>query len=105
MKRFPRVMAGKLISLFDLRIPPSPPTRWIIGTGAVALIVLLWFLATYGATAEQPVGLDEQHDNDDEEGRNLLKRGRDEPAEQHLHHAHGEAGQDAQAAETAVSQW
>jgi ABC-type nitrate/sulfonate/bicarbonate transport system permease component len=46
-------MVGKLISLFDLRIPPSPLTRWTIGTGAVALIVLFWFLATYGATAEQ----------------------------------------------------
>src|SRR4051812_32769415 len=46
-------MNGKHTSLFDLRIPLSAPMRWIIGAGAVGLIVVLWFLATMGPSPEQ----------------------------------------------------
>src|SRR5580658_5605742 len=44
---------AKRPGLFDLRIPPAPRTGWLIGAGAVGMIVALWFLATFGATPEQ----------------------------------------------------
>jgi len=39
-------------SLLALRIPPSRTTRRLVGAGAVAFIVLLWWLATTGLGAE-----------------------------------------------------
>jgi ABC-type nitrate/sulfonate/bicarbonate transport system permease component len=39
-------------SLLALRIPPSRITRRLVGAGAVAFIVLLWWLATTGLGAE-----------------------------------------------------
>ncbi len=39
-------------SLFALRIPPSRIARRLVGAGAVAFIVLLWWLATIGPGAE-----------------------------------------------------
>jgi ABC-type nitrate/sulfonate/bicarbonate transport system permease component len=47
-------MFRKHTTLFDLRISPSPLTRWLIGAGIVALHrVVLVFAATHGATPEQ----------------------------------------------------
>src|SRR5918995_4745488 len=40
-------------SLFSLRVAPPPLTRRGLGLGAVALLVLLWWLATRGAGAEE----------------------------------------------------
>jgi len=40
-------------SLFDLRSPPGPIVGRLLGAGAVALIIVLWFLVTWGATPEQ----------------------------------------------------
>jgi ABC-type nitrate/sulfonate/bicarbonate transport system permease component len=40
-------------SLLELRAVPSAAVRWLLGAGGVALIVLLWVVATHGATAEQ----------------------------------------------------
>jgi NitT/TauT family transport system permease protein len=37
----------------ELRIPPSPLTARLLGTATVAVLVLLWWLATIGATPEQ----------------------------------------------------
>src|SRR5580658_6026036 len=39
--------------LFALRTAPPPLTGRLIGLGAVALIILVWFAATRGASAEQ----------------------------------------------------
>jgi NitT/TauT family transport system permease protein len=39
-------------SLLALRIPPSRLTRRLVGAGAVAFVVLLWWLATTGLGAE-----------------------------------------------------
>jgi ABC-type nitrate/sulfonate/bicarbonate transport system permease component len=39
-------------SLLALRLPPPPMTRRLIGVGAMAFIVLLWWLATRGFGAE-----------------------------------------------------
>src|SRR5437870_3029463 len=39
-------------SLFALRLPPSPMTRRLVGAGALAVIVLLWWLATSGLGSE-----------------------------------------------------
>src|SRR5712691_8989227 len=38
--------------LFALRIPPPPMTRRLVGAGALAVIVLLWWLATSGLGSE-----------------------------------------------------
>src|SRR6266699_3277501 len=46
-------MDGKQPGLFDLRVPPSPLAGRLLGVGAVALIIAVWFLATRGATPEQ----------------------------------------------------
>ena len=40
-------------SLFALRRPPSPNARRLAGIGAMGVVVLIWWLATLGATAEQ----------------------------------------------------
>jgi ABC-type nitrate/sulfonate/bicarbonate transport system permease component len=40
-------------SSWELRVLPAPHTRWLIGAGAVGLIVVLWFLATLGRIPEQ----------------------------------------------------
>jgi len=39
-------------SLFALRLSPPPMTRRLVGAGATAVVVLLWWAATYGAGAE-----------------------------------------------------
>jgi ABC-type nitrate/sulfonate/bicarbonate transport system permease component len=39
-------------ALFALRVAPRPLARRIVGAGGVAFVALLWFVATYGATAE-----------------------------------------------------
>src|SRR5881397_2362031 len=39
-------------SLFALRLAPPPSTRRLVGAGAVAALVLLWWLATSGSGAE-----------------------------------------------------
>jgi ABC-type nitrate/sulfonate/bicarbonate transport system permease component len=41
--------------LLDLRIPPSPFTGRLLGIGAIALILIVWFLITRGATPEERV--------------------------------------------------
>ena len=46
-------MDAKKPSLFDLRIPPGPIARRLLGVGAVALVFILWVLVTRGATPEQ----------------------------------------------------
>jgi len=45
-------MADAGRSLFALRLPPPRMTRRLIGVGAAAVIVLAWWAATAGATAE-----------------------------------------------------
>src|SRR6187455_1108409 len=40
-------------ALFALRISPPPMTRRLVGAGAVAVLVLIWWLATAGAGAEE----------------------------------------------------
>jgi NitT/TauT family transport system permease protein len=45
-------MSTKL-SMFELRVPPGPLTRWLLGAGGIALLMAFWFLATNGASAEQ----------------------------------------------------
>jgi ABC-type nitrate/sulfonate/bicarbonate transport system permease component len=45
-------MDAKKPGLFDLRIPPAPLTGRLLGAGAVALLVAVWFLITYGQTPE-----------------------------------------------------
>jgi ABC-type nitrate/sulfonate/bicarbonate transport system permease component len=39
-------------SLLALRLPPPPMTRRLVGVGAMGVVVLLWWIATYGAGAE-----------------------------------------------------
>ena len=39
-------------SIFDLRLPPSPLTRRLAGAGAIGAVVVLWWLATAGGSAE-----------------------------------------------------
>ena len=39
-------------SILALRLAPPPMTRWLVGAGAVAVLVLFWWLATAGAAAE-----------------------------------------------------
>src|ERR1700694_5076542 len=39
-------------SLLALRLPPTPTTRRLAGAGAMAIVVLLWWLATTGIGAE-----------------------------------------------------
>jgi len=39
-------------SLLALRLAPPPVTRRLVGAGAVAVIVLFWWLATRGTGAE-----------------------------------------------------
>src|SRR3984885_447194 len=39
-------------SLLTLRIPAHPMTRRLLGIGSMGLVVLLWWLATYGAVPE-----------------------------------------------------
>jgi NitT/TauT family transport system permease protein len=39
-------------SLLTLRLAPSRPIRRLIGVGAVAFVVVLWWLATTGTAAE-----------------------------------------------------
>jgi len=46
-------MDGKKPGLFDLRVLPPPLTRRLLGAGAVALLILVWFLVTRGPTPEQ----------------------------------------------------
>ncbi|MFN0170516.1 MAG: ABC transporter permease [Bryobacteraceae bacterium] len=38
--------------LFDLRVPPPPLTAKLLGAGTVALLCVLWWLVTLGATPE-----------------------------------------------------
>ena len=40
-------------SLFTLRLAPPPMTRRLVGIGAVALIAVVWWLATRGAGSEE----------------------------------------------------
>jgi ABC-type nitrate/sulfonate/bicarbonate transport system permease component len=44
---------AKSPGLFDLRIPPPPRTRWLIGAAGIGMIFALWFLATLGKIPEQ----------------------------------------------------
>jgi ABC-type nitrate/sulfonate/bicarbonate transport system permease component len=39
-------------SLLALRLPPAPMTRRLVGVGAMGVVVLLWWIATYGSGAE-----------------------------------------------------
>src|SRR5262249_31896753 len=39
-------------SFLTLRFAPPPTTRYAVGAGALALILLLWWLATLGASPE-----------------------------------------------------
>jgi ABC-type nitrate/sulfonate/bicarbonate transport system permease component len=41
-----------LSNLFALRVPPSRLTRQLVGAAAVGVVVLVWWLATLGASAE-----------------------------------------------------
>ena len=41
-----------IANLFALRVPPPRLTRQLIGAGAMAVVVLAWWLATLGANAE-----------------------------------------------------
>src|SRR3984957_3354243 len=43
----------KAPGLFDLRVAPAPRTRLIVGIGAVAFVLALWFIATFGSIPEQ----------------------------------------------------
>jgi NitT/TauT family transport system permease protein len=40
-------------SLFSLRASPPPMVRWLLGAGLVALVVLLWWLASRGAPEDR----------------------------------------------------
>ena len=44
--------AESTTSLLALRLAPPPLTRRLVGAGAVAVVVLLWWLATLGSGAE-----------------------------------------------------
>src|SRR6266571_1848040 len=39
-------------TLFALRIPPPPMARRLVGVGAIGVVVLIWWLATLGSSAE-----------------------------------------------------
>ncbi|OFW03258.1 MAG: hypothetical protein A3H96_19345 [Acidobacteria bacterium RIFCSPLOWO2_02_FULL_67_36] len=39
-------------ALFALRVAPRPTARRLVGVGGVAFVLLLWWLATYGASPE-----------------------------------------------------
>src|SRR3954471_14249426 len=39
-------------SLFAIRVPPSRVVRQLLGAGAVVIVVVLWWLATIGSSAE-----------------------------------------------------
>ena len=39
-------------SIFDLRLPPPPITRRLVGVGAIGAVVAVWWLATAGTGAE-----------------------------------------------------
>ena len=39
-------------NLFALRVPPPRLTRQLVGAAAVGVVVLVWWLATLGASAE-----------------------------------------------------
>jgi NitT/TauT family transport system permease protein len=41
-----------LSNLFALRVPPSRLTRQLVGAAAVGVVILVWWLATLGASAE-----------------------------------------------------
>jgi ABC-type nitrate/sulfonate/bicarbonate transport system permease component len=41
-----------LSNLFALRVPPPRLTRQLVGVGSVGVVVLVWWLATLGASAE-----------------------------------------------------
>jgi NitT/TauT family transport system permease protein len=41
-----------LSNLFALRVPPPRLTRQLVGAGAVGVVVLVWWLATLGSSAE-----------------------------------------------------
>jgi NitT/TauT family transport system permease protein len=43
---------AKAPGLLDLRVAPAPRVRLLVGTGAVALVFVLWFLATLGTIPE-----------------------------------------------------
>src|SRR5262245_10459131 len=43
---------SKLSSVFPLRIAPPPMTRRLVGAGALAVVVLFWWLATSGLGSE-----------------------------------------------------
>jgi ABC-type nitrate/sulfonate/bicarbonate transport system permease component len=45
--------AAKPPGLFDLRVAPVPRIRLLVGIGAVVVVFVLWFLATFGAIPEQ----------------------------------------------------
>lgn len=45
--------AGSPSAWFTLRVPPSPMTRRVVGLGSVLLVLLVWWLATMGASAEE----------------------------------------------------
>jgi NitT/TauT family transport system permease protein len=45
-------MAAESRPLFALRLSPSPLTRRLVGVGAIAVVVLLWWLATTGLGSE-----------------------------------------------------
>jgi NitT/TauT family transport system permease protein len=40
-------------SLFALRLPPPPMTRRLVGAGAIALVVAVWWFATSGLGSEE----------------------------------------------------
>jgi ABC-type nitrate/sulfonate/bicarbonate transport system permease component len=42
-------------SLWTLRLPVPSLTRKVVGAGAIAFVVLLWFVITYGATPESRI--------------------------------------------------
>jgi NitT/TauT family transport system permease protein len=44
---------GTRRSLFALRLPPPPMTQRLVGAGAVAVIVAVWWFATSGVGSEQ----------------------------------------------------
>jgi ABC-type nitrate/sulfonate/bicarbonate transport system permease component len=45
-------MPSESPSLLTLRIPAHPMTRRLLGVGSMGLVLLLWWLATYGAVSE-----------------------------------------------------
>jgi NitT/TauT family transport system permease protein len=45
-------MAGTKPGLFELRVPPGPLAGRLLGIGAIGVVLVLWWLATRGATPE-----------------------------------------------------